>query len=192
MQSQASKSGINKKMNIKTLTMHAALWAVLISAPQISSAETIVGDESEMFIDWGVEKGSGLPGKDVADAFADELITGAREVALSLKPVYEKMQTCQEAESDYLKVFGMQDNLCHFRYAYFDCLVHLETAKEFADLGLKGIEEVFKGNLSTQSTETNSVHNILSNKDYCTLETPEPSFSITDENGYEIENIAEE
>lgn len=179
-------------MNVKTLTMHAALWAVLISAPQLSSAETIVSDESEMFIDWSDEKASVLPDEDVADAFADEFIKGAQEVALSLKPVYEKMQTCQEAESDYLKVFGMQDNLCHFRYTDFDCLVPLETAKEFADLGLKGIEEVFKGNLSTQPTETNSVHNILSNKDYCTLEMPEPSFSVTDENGYEIENIAEE
>jgi len=134
---------------------------------------------------WINEKGEEVSDEQVADFISNNIMEGATEQAKEMQPVYESMKTCTPAESQYLQVFGIENNLCHFKYVDYNCLVPLNIAEEYADLGLKSVQEIFNGNLNTQSEESIKIQEILSDKDYCSYKM---TWTVTmeDEDGNEV------
>lgn len=137
---------------------------------------------------WRDEKGNPVPDEVVTQALSDSIMEGARKVAEEMEPVYENLKICRPIQNDYFQIFGMENDLCHFKYGGYDCLVPREIAAEYADLGLSGVREVFKGNLSTQSPEATRAQDILADKAYCSYKM-EYDVMVVDENGNEVEGV---
>ena len=116
---------------------------------------------------WMDEKGQEVSDQEVADSFAQSIMDVATEIARKMQPVYKNLMTCLPIEEQEFQVVGMENDLCHFKYVNYDCFVPLNIAEEYAKLGLSSVQEVLKGNLSTQSPESSGMQEILSNKDYC-------------------------
>ena len=134
---------------------------------------------------WVDENGNVTSDKEVADFMEANISNEAKKIAAEMQPVYENMKNCASAESEYLHILGKENELCHFKYVDYDCFVPFDIAEEYAELGLKSMQEMAKGNISTESPEAKRMQEILSNKEYCSYNM---TWSVTmeDENGNEI------
>jgi len=134
---------------------------------------------------WVNENGEPVSDEEVAEFIFDNAAEEAKRQALELEAVYEGMNTCMEAHSQYLEIFGFEGNLCHFKYSDYDCFVPQNVAAEYAELGLMVAEDMAKGIISTETKEAKRMQEILSDKRYCTYEM---TWSVTmeDENGQEV------
>ena len=93
----------------------------------------------------------------------DEFVVMAKQML----PVYENMKTCSPSKNQYLEVFGMENDLCHFKYIDYYCYVPLSVAEEYAKLGIKFMRKFFTGDGNNDSPENVRIVEILSNPDYC-------------------------
>ena len=134
---------------------------------------------------WVDENNNTVSDKEVADFMGANINSKVKKIAMEMQTVYESMKSCSSAESEDFHVLGKENELCHFKYVDYDCLVPLDIAKEYAELGLKSVQEMARGNISTKSYEAKRMQEILSNKDYCSYQM---TWTITmeDENGNEI------
>lgn len=152
------------------------LFILLVLLPSICCGETIDGKD---------QKNSQVS-DDIVEYFVDNTIDG-EIVAMGkeLQTVSEKLKTCSPTKSQYYQIFGMENDLCHFKFADYDCLVPVNIAEEYADLGLKSAQLMIKGEVNTQSPENLRIQEILSDKDYCSYKM---TWTVTmeDEDGNEV------
>ena len=134
---------------------------------------------------WTDENGNIAPDEEVANLIGNSFMDGLKEQAKENLPIYNKLKTCLPANGKYFQIIGKENNLCHFKVVDYDCLIPLNIAKEYAELGITSIQEILKGNFSTKSAEAVKMNEILSNADYCSYKM---NFSVTmyDENGNEV------
>ena len=134
---------------------------------------------------WVNENGNTVSDEEVEDFMESTISDEAKKMATEMEPVYENMKNCSPAESKYLHILGKENELCHFKYVDYDCLVPSDIAEEYAELGLKSVQEMLKGNISTESPEAKRMQEILSDEKYCSYEM---TWSVTmeDENGNEV------
>lgn len=134
---------------------------------------------------WVDENGNPVSDEEVADFMKTTISSEAKKMAAEMQPVYENMKNCALAESEYLHILGKENELCHFKYVDYDCLVPLDIAEEYAELGLKSVQGLAKGNISTESPEARRMQEILSDEDYCSYEM---TWTVTmeDEDGNEV------
>ena len=134
---------------------------------------------------WVDENGNAVSNEEVADFMKANISNEVKKMAAEMQAVYEKMKDCSPAESEYLNILGKENELCHFKYVDYDCLVPFDIAEEYADLGLKSAQEMAKGEISTESSEAIRMQEILSNKDYCSYGM---TWTVTmeDEDGNEV------
>ena len=136
-------------------------------------------------IHWVNENGEAVSDKEVADFIFDNITEMFEEQAKEMQPVYENLKTCLPIQSQYFDILGIENDLCHFKYVDYDCLVPLNIAEEYANLGLKSVAEMMKGHINTESPENVRIQEILSDKDYCSYQM---TWSVTmeDETGHEV------
>lgn len=134
---------------------------IFILLPQVCLSADLV---------WVDEKGKAVSDKEVADFIASNINDEAKKMAIEIQPVYENMKNCSPAKSEYLHILGKENELCHFKYVDYDCFVPLNIAEEYAELGIKSVQAMLEGHVSTESPEAKRMQEILSNNDYCSYE----------------------
>lgn len=134
---------------------------------------------------WVDEKGNEVSDEKVTE-FVDNIFTDSiNKQAEENIPILNKLKTCKPIEGQHMQVIGKESDLCHFKYADYDCHFPQEIAKEYAELGIKVCQEILKGNFNTEATENVRMNEILSNENYCSSET---TWTVTmeDEDGNEV------
>jgi len=134
---------------------------------------------------WVNENGEEVSDEEVGNFVFDNLSDTLKQAAAEMEIIYESMNTCMPGKSEYLEIFGFEGNLCHFRYADYDCYVPQDVAAEYSELGLKLAKDLSYGIISTESPENARMQKILSDTKYCSYAS---TWTITteDENGHEI------
>ncbi len=114
------------------------------------------------------------------EVFNEVVQTESQNFAERMLSVYQKMENCEVAKTEYLEVFGFEEEKCHFKYVDYDCRLPKDVVQEYARLGIKSMQDMLGGKFSTSSEETLKMQKILENKDYCSYEM---SWTIEDEDG---------
>ena len=134
---------------------------------------------------WTDSNGNYVSDEEVAEQLGNSIMDGATEIAKQMLPVYEKLKTCSEASNEYFTIYGLENNKCHFKYVNYDCYLPMNITARYAQESIKGVREVFNGNLSTNSSNAQYIDSILKNEEYCSQGGME--FEVVDENNQQIE-----
>ncbi len=58
------------------------------------------------------------------------------EMASYMLPVYRDLYNCKQSANDYLQVYGLENNKCHFRESFFECHVPMDITQKFAKMNI--------------------------------------------------------
>ena len=138
---------------------------------------------------WTDSNGNYVSDEEVAEQLGNSIMDGATEIAKQMLPVYEKLKTCSEASNEHFTIYGLENNKCHFKYVNYDCYLPMNITARYVQESIKGVKEIFNGNLSTSSSETQYIDSILKNQEYCSQGKMEVEFEfeVVDENNQPIE-----
>jgi len=101
------------------------------------------------------------------DTFAENVLNGAAQEAKRAEPVYKSMQTCTPASIDWLEVYGIESNKCHWKYVSYDCYTPMNVTTEYAQNALGSLKKIYSGTLSANTREAQYTQSILNNTLYC-------------------------
>ena len=134
---------------------------------------------------WVNENGEEVSDEEVGEFLEKNMVDAFKQQAIEMQPVYENLRTCLPIESRYFHIIGIENSFCHFKYVDYDCVVPLNIAEEYAELGLKSVKEMINGNVNTEAPENIRIQEILSDENYCSYKM---TWSVTmeDENGNEV------
>ena len=107
--------------------------------------------------------------QEMVKALSQAVMKQVTQMAIQMRPVYEKLKTCTPAENNYIAVYGLEEDLCHFKYVNYDCYVPLDIAEKYATSSLQSLDEILNSDTmpSKESINARYAEEVLFNKTYC-------------------------
>lgn len=158
----------------------AALGPAITSVPGKVDRKVVQRSESDStsHVNREVGKYNSRSGEDVVTSLLKKQI---KEHVSAMQSVYEKLKTCTVAQSQYLQILGMENDLCHIKYVDFDCFIPLDVAQDFAELGIESAERMFEDRVPFRSEADIEMQEILTNENYCSNKVLE-NLAVENEN----------
>ena len=88
-------------------------------------------------------------------------------MAKKMTPAYENLKSCKPIINEYIEIYGIKNELCHFKYVNYECQLPMTVAKEYAELSLRFLQSFFNKNYGSDSLENLRLQRILSDPNYC-------------------------
>lgn len=135
------------------------LFLFLLLMPNLCySEETYMADEQNTEVSYDETSEA------VESAISYEFLMMAKKMT----PAYENLKRCKPTINEYIQIEGIKNELCHFKYVNYDCVVPMGVAKEYGELGLRFMRKFFNGNYGVDTPENARIQKILSDPNYCT------------------------
>lgn len=97
-----------------------------------------------------------------------DFVDDATSMAKQMIPVWQKLYTCSPVNNDFVKIYGINNNKCHFKYINYDCNAPLDVTKKYAHNSIKGCNDlIHKGNFSTSPNTPEAKYNEWVHNNYC-------------------------
>lgn len=106
------------------------------------------------------------------EEYALKMLDAAQAQAKLYKPVWQQLYTCTPAKTNdgALIVYGKtSNNKCSFKLSKYNCNLPFETNREYAAAGIKSLEDIEQGNITSSSPENEYMEKIHNNPLYCTI-----------------------
>lgn len=100
-----------------------------------------------------------------------DFVDDATAIAKQMLPIWQKLYTCSPAGNDFVKIYGINNNKCHFKYVNYDCNTPMDVTKKYAQNSIKGCNNlIHNGNFSTRTNTPEAKYNEWVHNNYCQSE----------------------
>ena len=106
--------------------------------------------------------------KDIGKEMSEAMLKDMTEKAQKTENAYYNLKSCIPIKTDWLEIYGTENNRCRFKYVNYNCNLPMDVAKKYAEFSLKILNtENGTFNQVTDTPETKFINGILNDKNYC-------------------------